>query len=81
MMKGQAKLLDPFKDNLYRRSLDAATGARFLEKSCPKCSKKAGATIYYVESEFEAISKDSGKVEMKRDCQRHRKAVSIPASV
>lgn len=80
MMKSQAKLLDPFKDNLFRRSMDAATGARVLEKSCPKCSKKAGETIYYVESEFEALSKDGARTEMKRDCQRHRKPVSAPAT-
>lgn len=79
-MKGQAKILDPFKDNLYRRTLDAVTGAKVLEKSCPKCSKKAGATVYYVESEFEALSKDGAKTEMKRDCYRHRKA-PVPATV
>jgi len=77
-MKGQAKLLDPYKDNLYRRSLDEATGARVLEKSCPKCSKKAGATVYYDEREFEAPSKDGSKLESKKDCQRHRKAIALP---
>lgn len=76
-MKGQAKLLDPFKDNLYRRTENAA-GAKVLEKSCPKCSKKAGATVYYAESEFEGPSKDSSKVESKRDCHRHRKAIAVP---
>lgn len=77
-MKGQAKLLDPYKDNLYRRSLDEATGEKFLEKSCPKCSLKAGATVYYAEREFEAPSKDKTKVEIKRDCHRHRKA-AVPS--
>lgn len=76
-MKGQAKLLDPFKDNLYRRAQDAS-GANVLEKSCPKCSKKAGSTVYYVEADFTAVSKVTGKPEMKRDCHRHRKAIAVP---
>lgn len=76
-MKALAKRLDPFKDNLYRRIEDAA-GARVLEKSCPKCSKKAGTTVYYAESEFEAPSKDASRTESKKDCHRHRKAVALP---
>ncbi len=77
-MKGQAKLLDPFKDNLYRRTVDSATGAHVLEKSCPKCSKKAGATVYYAETDFTAVSKVTGQTEMKKDCHRHRKALALP---
>lgn len=76
-MKGQAKRLDPYKDNLYRRTQDA-TGANVLEKSCPKCSKKAGETVFYVESDFTAVSKVTGQPEMKKDCHRHRKALALP---
>lgn len=76
-MKGRAKLLDPCRDNLYRRELDQTTGELVLEKSCPKCSKKAGVTVYYRESEFR--KGHDGGTESLRDCQRHRKASPSPA--
>ncbi len=73
-MKGRAKVLDPFKDNLYRREQDPETGEKFLEKSCPKCSKKAGTTVFYRETAFGEQIAANGAVKPQRDCQMHRKA-------
>lgn len=72
-MKGRAKVLDPFKDNLYRRELDAETGEKFIEKSCPKCSKKAGVTVFYRESAFGEQVTANGQTKPQKDCQLHRK--------
>lgn len=73
-MQGRAKLLDPNKDNLYRRLLNETTGEKTMEKSCPKCSKKAGTIIYYPESDFKTQSEVDGRSETHRDCQKHRKS-------
>jgi hypothetical protein len=73
-MKGRAKVLDPFKDNLYRREQDPETGEKFLEKSCPKCSKKAGTLVFYRETAFGEQTAANGSVKPQRDCQLHRKA-------
>lgn len=73
-MQGRAKLLDPNRDNLYRRRVDEATGAKTMEKSCPKCSKKAGTTVYYPESDFATPGSGDSRSPAHRDCMKHRKA-------
>jgi hypothetical protein len=70
-MKGRAKLLNPNRDNLFRLRVDEATGARVMEKSCPKCSKKAGTTVYYPEGDFPS----TGSGPSNRECLKHRKVV------
>jgi hypothetical protein len=72
-MKGRAKVLDPFRDNLYRRDLDPETGEKVLSKSCPKCSKKAGTTVFYRESAFGEQVAANGQAKPQRDCLLHRK--------
>lgn len=72
-MKGRAKVLDPFKDNLFRRELNPETGEKVLEKSCPKCSKKAGSTVFYPEAAFGEQVAANGTVKPQRDCQLHRR--------
>lgn len=81
MMKGHARRLDPFKDNLYRRASDAASGGTHVEKSCPKCSQKAGELVYYAESDFVTLSKATGRPEPQRLCNRHRKSPSTRPAV
>lgn len=73
-MKGRAKLLDPLRDNLYRRAVDGSTGQPIMEKSCPKCSKKAGVAIYYPEHDFDKPFEAGARNAAHRDCQKHRKA-------
>lgn len=72
-MKSRAKLLDPLRDNLFRRVVDEATGLTIMEKSCPKCSKKAGGIIYYPETAFMACLDSKNRKGTDRDCQKHRK--------
>ncbi|MNY30060.1 hypothetical protein D3C86_1641450 [compost metagenome] len=72
-MQGKAKLLDPFRDNLFRRKVDEATGEKITEKSCPKCSKKAGTTIYYPESAFQTQDGSAVRAASLRDCAQHRR--------
>jgi hypothetical protein len=72
-MQGKAKLLDPFRDNLFRRKVDETTGEKITEKSCPKCSKKAGTTIYFPESAFRKQDGSAIRTESHRDCDRHRR--------
>lgn len=72
-MKSRVKVLDPFKDNLFRRELDEQSGEKVITKSCPKCSKKAGTTIFYRESEFGEMIASNGTTKPQKDCLKHHR--------